>query len=73
MVSAPHTQWAGSVWFTIAQGVLTEIYYPTIDALKCAIWSFCFPMETNCFSKILCGSASVLASIRSRVSKLEQH
>ena len=41
----------GRVWFTIGQGILPRPTTRRSIALKCAIWSFCFPMETNCFSK----------------------
>lgn len=28
------------VWFTVAEGVLTEVYWPTIDTPKCATANF---------------------------------
>ena len=41
----------GRVWFTIGQGILTEVYYPTIDRPQMRDLEFLFAMETDCFWK----------------------
>jgi len=39
----------GRVWFTIGHGILTEVYYPTVDRPQLRDLEFLFPMETVCF------------------------
>jgi hypothetical protein len=39
----------GRVWFTIGQGILTEVYYPTIDRLHSSslLRNYCFSDKTG--------------------------